>query len=65
MSDNEHSFPVLGNPKVFAVKHLPFDKKNFGNKELVEGDIREIKAKSIPDFELLTAGFPCQAFSIA
>jgi len=25
MSDNEHSLPILGNPEVFAVKHLPFD----------------------------------------
>jgi len=40
-------------------------RKNFGTKELVEGDITQISADSIPDFDLLTAGFPCQAFSIA
>ena len=28
-------------------------------------DIREVKTESIPDFELLCAGFPCQSFSIA
>jgi len=40
-------------------------RKNFGEKELVEGDIRKISAGDIPDHKLLTAGFPCQAFSIA
>jgi len=40
-------------------------RKNFGSEELREEDIREIQAKAIPDFELLTAGFPCQAFSVA
>ena len=28
-------------------------------------DIREIKANEIPDFDVMIAGFPCQAFSIA
>jgi len=29
------------------------------------GDITEIVASSLPDFDLLVGGFPCQAFSIA
>ena len=40
-------------------------RKNFGGKELYEGDITKINANDIPDFDLLTAGFPCQSFSIS
>lgn len=35
---------------------------NFG--EYPSGDITKIDAKDIPDFDVLLAGFPCQAFSI-
>jgi len=40
-------------------------RENFGDKYLVEGDIEQIDAKNVTDFDILTAGFPCQAFSIA
>jgi DNA (cytosine-5)-methyltransferase 1 len=36
---------------------------NFG--EYPEGDIRLIEPEEIPQFDILTAGFPCQPFSIA
>ena len=40
-------------------------RKNFGNKELHEGDITKVPAEAIPDHDLLTAGLPCQPYSIA
>ena len=33
--------------------------------EKIHGDITQIDAKDIPDFDVLLAGFPCQAFSSA
>lgn len=37
---------------------------NFPNTVLVEDDIKNINADDIPDFDVLTAGFPCQSFSV-
>jgi DNA-methyltransferase (dcm) len=37
-------------------------KENFG--EMPNGDITKILSENIPDHDILTGGFPCQAFSI-
>ena len=38
---------------------------NFKQTPLVEEDIREVPTESIPGFDVMVAGFPCQAFSVA
>jgi len=47
--------------KPYAVNVL---KQNHPNEE-INGDITQVEAKEIPDFDILLAGFPCQAFSSA
>ena len=38
--------------------------KNFGT-SYIPTDIRTVQPEQIPEFEILCAGFPCQAFSVA
>lgn len=40
-------------------------KANFSDISQINGDITEINEKTIPDFDICLAGFPCQAFSFA
>lgn len=38
---------------------------NFGADSITEGDICAIPSSEVPEFDILTGGFPCQSFSMA
>ena len=63
------AFETAGFNNVFANDHdksckVTYD-LNFNEPKLTVKDIWKIYIKELPDFDILLAGFPCQAFSIA
>jgi len=68
--NNEHTNRGFNKRQPHCIGFSEIDKyaiqvynKHFNHKNY--GDITKIKSESLPDFDLLVGGFPCQSFSIA
>src|SRR5699024_5819555 len=64
----ELGFQQAGFDIIWGNEHDPKAAETFRmnfSHELVESDIEELEREMIPNVDVVTAGFPCQAFSIA
>ena len=67
MGSFTYSFERLGFECVMACDICPLARQNFEHNFGLKpkGNIEEIDAQSVPDHDVLCAGFPCQSFSRA
>ena len=63
MLQSKHDFEIIGHSEIDKYANQIYDKHFEGVKNY--GDATKIDSRTLPDFDLLVGGFPCQAFSVA